>query len=79
MASAVLVATGVLLLLLSFFSFGPPLNPRTVMLLLVAAVAAYVFIRVGRDIWRDLRAQLPGEKDTSDEIPEDDAKPPSSD
>jgi hypothetical protein len=77
-ASAVLVAVGVLLLLLSFFSFAPSANLGTAVLLLGAGAAAYLFVRVGRDIWRELRAQLPADKDAGSESPEeDDARPPS--
>ncbi len=64
--SAVLVAVGVLLLLLGYFSLESPVNLETVILLFAAVAAAYVFIRVGRDIWRDLREQLPGRKEADE-------------
>lgn len=66
-ASAMFLAFGALLLTLGFFSLGFSASIGTVVTLLAATVAAYVFIRVGRDIWRELRSQLSdGEKDGAD-------------
>lgn len=66
MVSAVLVAVGALLLLVGLLSSSPLSGARTV-LALTAAVGVYLFILVGRAIWRDLRnpinPKLPNEEE----------------
>lgn len=53
--SAILVAVGALLLVIGLLSSSPDSGMRTVLSLVGALVAAYLFIRVGRAIWRDLK------------------------
>lgn len=79
-ASVVLITVGGLLILLSYFSLTPSLGVETIISLLVAVGAAYVFVRVGRDIWQDLRAQFPNKEDPdkAEDPGEDDADPPPS-
>lgn len=54
-ASTVLTTIGVLMLLVGALTFGPSMEPVGVVLIVAAPVAAYVLIRVGRDILGDLR------------------------
>lgn len=54
-ASTVLTTIGVLMLLVGAFTFAPSFEPLGIVLIVAAPVAAYVLIRVGRDILSDLR------------------------
>lgn len=69
--SAILVAVGALLLVIGLLSSSPDSGMRTVLSLVGALVAAYLFIRVGRAIWRDLKGDQikkeDGEAGTNDE------------
>ena len=67
--SAVLIAVGALLLLVGLLSSSPLSGARTALSIVAALIAAYLFIRVGRSIWRDLREpQVPDqEKETGDD------------
>ena len=53
--SALLVAVGALLLVIGLLSSSPASGTRTALSVIAALVAAYLFIRVGKAIWRDLR------------------------
>ena len=54
--STVLVAVGAALLLFGVLAFDPSPDVRMVVALVVAPVGAYLFYRVGREVWRDLKA-----------------------
>lgn len=65
-AVAVVVMTiGVVLFLFSASSFGPSGDLRTVISIIAAPIGIYLFYRVGRDVWRDLKG--PGEPPESKE------------
>lgn len=53
--SVLLIALGGLLLAIGLLSPSPLSGGRMALSILAALVAAYLFIRVGREIWRDLR------------------------
>lgn len=53
--SAILLAVGALLLIIGLVSSSPLSGARTALSIIFAMIAAYLFIRVGRAIWRDLR------------------------
>ncbi|MGB3633657.1 MAG: hypothetical protein WA982_06425 [Rubrobacteraceae bacterium] len=53
--SAVLVAIGLLLLMVGILSSSPLSGVRTALSIVAGLVAAYLFILVGKAIWRDLR------------------------
>lgn len=57
--AAIVTTIGVVLFLFSASSFGPSGNLRTVIPIIAAPIAIYLFYRVGRDVWRDLKN--PGE------------------
>ena len=61
--SAVLVAVGALLLIVGLVSSSPESGLRTVLSIAAALLAAYVFIRVGRAIWRDLKGDQTTKED----------------
>jgi hypothetical protein len=61
--SAVLVAVGALLLVIGLLSSSPLSGTRTALSITAALVAAYLFIRVGRAIWRDLKRDEPRKED----------------
>lgn len=71
--SAALIAVGSLLLIIGLLSSSPLSGARTVFTIIAALVAAYLFIRVGREIWRDLRTpSSPEEPEGSNHTPNDD-------
>jgi hypothetical protein len=49
------------LFVFSASAFGPSGNLRTVIPIIAAPIVIYLFYRVGRDVWRDLKN--PGEPD----------------
>lgn len=56
--SVALVCVGMVLFLLGVFAFQPSLNVMTVAVAFLALGGAYLFVRVGRDVWRDLTEGL---------------------
>ena len=52
--SVVLLCVGVVLFLLGVFAFQPSFSVMTVAVAVLALGGAYLFIRVGRDVWGDL-------------------------
>ncbi len=54
--AAVVTTIGVVLFLFSASAFGPTGNLRTVIPIILAPVGIYLFYRVGRDVWRDLKS-----------------------
>lgn len=52
--TAIVMTIGVVLFLFSASAFGPSGSLRTVIPIIVAPIAIYLFYRVGRDVWRDL-------------------------
>ncbi|CAN5687365.1 hypothetical protein BH24ACT21_BH24ACT21_07700 [soil metagenome] len=71
--SAVLVAVGALLLVIGLLSSSPLSGVRTALSIIAALIAAYLFIQVGRAIWRDLRKpQEPDHEEPDDKAPADD-------
>ena len=52
--SVVLVCVGVVLFLLGVFAFQPSFSFMSVAVAFLALGGAYLFIRVGRDVWSDL-------------------------
>lgn len=66
-AAAVVTTTGVLLFLFSASTFGPAGDLRSVISVIAAPFGIYLFYRVGRDVWRDLkRPDVPAKKDRDD-------------
>lgn len=67
--SVVLVCVGVVLFLLGVFAFQPSFSFMTVAVAVLALGGAYLFIRVGRDVWSDLKEGLTRRKkpDTPDD------------
>ncbi|CAN5844224.1 hypothetical protein BH23ACT11_BH23ACT11_06660 [soil metagenome] len=61
--SAIFVAVGVLLLVVGLLSSAPLSGARTALSIVAALGAAYVFIQVGRVIWRDLRGSGTAEQE----------------
>lgn len=59
--SAALISIGVILLVFGVFTLDPSLRPETVVTVIAAPIGAYLLIRIGRDILRDLREGLSGE------------------
>jgi hypothetical protein len=53
--AAVVTTIGVVLFLFSASSFGPAGDLRTMIPVILAPVGIYLFYRVGRDVWRDLK------------------------
>lgn len=53
--TAIVTTIGVVLFLFSASSFGPSGNLRTVIPIIAAPIVIYLFYRVGRDVWRDLK------------------------
>lgn len=68
-AAAVVTTIGVVLFLFSASSFGPAGDLRTVIPIIIAPVGIYLFYRVGRDVWRDLKGSggLAGTKKNRDD------------
>ena len=64
--SAVLIAVGALLLIVGLVSSSPESGLRTVLPIAAALLAAYVFVQVGRSIWRDLRKSRLTEQEQED-------------
>lgn len=54
--AAVVTTIGVVLFLFSASSFGPAGDLRTVISVIFAPIGIYLFYRVGRDVWRDLKS-----------------------
>ena len=65
-ASALLIAVGTILLIFGISSSTPSSGIRVTLLILAAAIVAYAFLRIGRDILQDLKnGQSPeNEKET---------------
>lgn len=80
--SAGLIAMGALLLIVGLISSSPGEGIRTILSLVIALIAAYFLIRVGRGIWRELREPQPPDRQTNqqtkvdDEVKVDDFSPP---
>ena len=55
-AAAVVTTIGVVLFLFSASFFGPTGDLRTVIPIILAPLGIYLFYRVGRDAWRDLKS-----------------------
>ncbi|CAN5554868.1 hypothetical protein BH24ACT22_BH24ACT22_10390 [soil metagenome] len=53
--SAALITIGSILLVIGLLTSSPASGATTTLSLVAALVAAYLFVRVGREIWRDLR------------------------
>ncbi len=60
--TAILLASGTLILVFGAFNLDSSGGVRTVITVIAALVAAYLFVRVGKDIWRDLRSESSGDK-----------------
>lgn len=58
--AAVVTTIGVVLFLFSASAFGPTGDLRTMIPIIFAPIGIYLFYRVGRDVWRDLKG--PGER-----------------
>lgn len=63
--SAVLVAVGSLLLVIGLLSSSPASGMRTALTIVAALIAVYLFIRVGRAIWRDLKGDPTSKEEDS--------------
>jgi len=68
--SVMLVCAGVVLFLLGVFAFQPSFSFMTVAVAVLALGGAYLFVRVGRDVWSDLTEGLSRRK--KPDTPEDD-------
>lgn len=53
--AVVVMTIGVVLFLFSASAFGPSGDLRTVISIIAAPVGIYLFYRIGRDVWRDLK------------------------
>ena len=58
-ATAFTVAGVVLFLSFAALMFESPAGIEEILKMVVALIAAYFFIRVGRGVWRDLRGRTP--------------------
>ncbi len=58
-ATALTVAGVVLFLSFAALMFESPAGIEEILKMVVALIAAYYFIRVGRGVWRDLRGRHP--------------------
>ncbi len=58
-ATALTVAGVVLLFSFAALMFESPAGIEELLKMVVALIAAYFFVRVGRGVWRDLRGQHP--------------------
>ena len=58
-ATALTVAGVVLFLSFAALMFESPAGIEEILKMVVALIAAYFFIRVGRGVWRDLRGRTP--------------------
>jgi hypothetical protein len=58
-ATALTVAGVVLLLSFAALTFESPTGIEELLKMIVALMAAYFFVRVGRGVWRDLRGHHP--------------------
>ena len=66
--SVLLVCLGLAFFLWGVFAFQPSVDATTVIVALLALIGAYLLMRVGRDVWRDLTESLSRRKPT---LPED--------
>ncbi len=57
MIAAILLAAGTLILVFGAFNLDSSGGIRTVITVVAALVAVYLFVRVGKDILRDLRSE----------------------
>ena len=64
-ASALLIAVGTILLIFGISSSTPSSGIRVTLLVFAVAIVAYAFLKIGQDIWRDLKNDQPpeGEKE----------------
>jgi hypothetical protein len=60
-AAAILLSVGALVLLFGAFNLSPSGGIRTVITVVAALGAVYLFTRVGKDILRDLRDERTGD------------------
>ena len=67
--AAVVTTIGVVLFLFAAPAFGPSGSLRTVIPIIAAPIGIYLFYRVGREVWRDLKT--PARKEGEREDPND--------
>jgi arginine exporter protein ArgO len=53
--SVVFVCVGIVLFLLGVFAFQPSFDLMTVAVAFLALGGAFLFVRIGRDVWTDLK------------------------
>lgn len=70
--SVILVCVGLVLFLLGVFAFQPSFDATAVAVALLALGGAYLLMRVGRDVWRDLTEGLSRRKPDRPDDEEDD-------
>lgn len=63
--AAILLAAGTLVLVFGAFNLDSSGGIRTIITVVAAVTAIYLFIRVGKDVLRDLRGESNGEKGKS--------------
>ena len=68
--SVVLVCVGIVMFLLGVFAFQPSFDLMTVAVAFLALGGAFLFVRIGRDVWTDLREGTSSSK--SPDTPKDD-------
>ncbi len=65
--AAVLLAAGAFVLIFGAFNLDSSGGVGTLLTVVLALAAIFLFIRVGKDILRDLRKENPGNKETPPE------------
>ncbi|MDQ3386668.1 MAG: hypothetical protein M3475_03565 [Actinomycetota bacterium] len=68
--SVVLVCVGIVMFLLGVFAFQPSFDLMTVVVAFLALGGAFLFVRIGRDVWTDLKEGTSSSK--SPDTPKDD-------
>ncbi len=69
--AAILLASGTLMLVFGAFNLDSSGGTRTVITVVAALVAVYLFVRVGKDILRDLRSESSGDEKEKNRPPND--------